>query len=679
MCGITGVIALTPQALASERFKSMVDIIAHRGPDDAGYLVWQSGRLHRRGISYGQDFTDSNFHHISTLLPVIDSVSGKELINENKWDIFLGHRRLSIIDLSARGHQPMCDRSRQIWLVYNGEIYNFRELRQELMNLGYDFSSRADTEIIIHAYREWGVSCIERFNGMFAFALYDNNKKTLWLARDRYGIKPLYYTRTEKGELVFGSEIKSILQYLKSSPQVDLAALNEYFSFQNTFSFRTLFKDIRLLKPGHFMEIDLSTGKVKKTQYWDFNFNNELNTPRKEQEETLYHLLVESIKRQCVSDVPIGSYLSGGMDSGSVTAITASVFGRIATFTMGFDLSEAAEHEQSYDERELAEHMANLFQTEHYECVLHSGDMEAVMEKLIWHLEDIRVGQCYPNYYISRLASKFVKVVMCGTGGDELFGGYPWRYAAAIGDSVESYTDNYYRYWKRLVPNKEKPLFYNERTIEQLKDMNIEGAVPFKDHTVTVFRNVFPKKISCANHEDQINNSLYFECKTFLHGLLVVEDKLSMAHSLETRVPLLDNELVDFAVRVPVKYKLKNINNLKSFDENIPRKKKMYYEQTNVGKNILRKSMERIVPEHIIRAKKQGFSAPDESWFRGSGEAYVKKLLLDKKACIYDYLNPEFIKNVLIQHSSQKINKRLLIWALVSFEWWLRKFIKHKQ
>ncbi|MBN1797184.1 MAG: asparagine synthase (glutamine-hydrolyzing) [Spirochaetales bacterium] len=674
MCGITGVLALAPQALASERFKPMVDIMAHRGPDDAGYLVWQSGRLHKRSISYGQDFTDGNFHHISPLLPVIDSVSGQELIRDEKWDLFLGHRRLSIIDLSARGHQPMCDRSRQLWLVYNGELYNFRELRQELKNLGYDFTSRSDTEVIIHAYREWGVSCIERFNGMFAFALYDNNKKALWLARDRYGIKPLYYTQTAEGEFVFGSEIKSILQYLPAPPQVDLAALNEYFSFQNTFSYRTLFEGIRLLEPGHFMEIDLSTRKIKNTQYWDFNFHEELKTTQKEQEETLYNLLVESIRRQCVSDVPIGSYLSGGMDSGSVTAVTASVFGRIATFTMGFDLSEAAEHEQSFDERELAEHMANLFQTEHYECVLHSGDMEAVMEKLIWHLEDIRVGQCYPNYYISRLASKFVKVVMCGTGGDELFGGYPWRYAAAIGDSVESYTDNYYRYWKRLVPNKEKPSFYNEKIIEQLKNMNIEGAVPFKDHTITVFRNVFPKEINCARHEDQINNSLYFECKTFLHGLLVVEDKLSMAHSLETRVPLLDNELVDFAVRVPVSYKLKNIDNLKSFDENIPRKKDLYYEETNVGKNILRKSMERIVPEHITRAKKQGFSAPDESWFRGRSEKYIREMFSDPKAKIYDYLNFDYINKSIDLHCKEKKNKRLLLWSLLSFEWWLRTF-----
>ena len=688
MCGIAGAISLNHQPLQVARLKLMVDVIAHRGPDDAGYLVWKTGTHH----PLDQDFTDSQFQNVCPLLPVIDSPSGQNRLHSEKWNLFFGHRRLSIIDLSSRGHQPMCDKSRGIWLIYNGEIYNFREIRQELKALGYHFSSASDTEVIIHAYHEWGTDCIHRFNGMFAFALYDSCNQKVWLARDRYGIKPLYYTLTNEGTFLFGSEIKSILEYLPETPSVDLAALNEYFSFQNIFSDRTLFSGVKLLSPGHYLELDLSNvgnndrgslqntnligQKISKTKYWDFDFGQKTDVPTNELEDQLYDRLTQAVKRQCVSDVPVGSYLSGGMDSGTVTAITASVFGRIATFTIGFDLSEAAAHELSFDERELAGYMANLFQTEHQERALHSGDMEAVMEDLIWHLEDLRVGQCYPNYHAARLASKSVKVVMSGTGGDELFGGYPWRYAAAIGNSVDAYMDNYYRYWQRLVYNKEKSLLFNQEVTNQLLKLDIDGAIPFKNHTLKIFRNVYPKDIRCDSREEQVNHSLYFECKTFLHGLLVVEDKISMAHSLETRVPLLDNDLVDLACQTSVHHKIANLRDWKAFNENTSRVGKIGLERTGVGKDILRKTMRRIIPKSITQAKKQGFSAPDESWFRGSSEKYIRDLLLSDQARINGYLNPEYVRQVIETHNSGVENKRLLIWSLLSFEWWLKQFIK---
>jgi asparagine synthase (glutamine-hydrolysing) len=674
MCGIAGAISLNRKPLQAERLKPMVDVIAHRGPDDAGYLVWQTATQH----PISQDFTDSQFQDVCPLLPAIDLPSGQNRLHSEKWDLFFGHRRLSIIDLSPRGHQPMCDKSRRIWLVYNGEIYNFREIRQDLKGLGYHFLSASDTEVIIHAYHEWGTDCIHRFNGMFALALYDSRNQRVWIARDRYGIKPLYYTLTNEGTFLFGSEIKSILEYLPETPNVDLAALNEYFSFQNIFSDRTLFSGIKLLSPGHYLELDLSQvalnpnligQKISKTKYWDFDFGQEMNVPSHELEAQLYDRLAQAVKRQCVSDVSIGSYLSGGMDSGTVTAITASVFGSISTFTIGFDLSEAVNHELHFDERKLAEYMADLFQTEHHENVLHSGDMEAAMGDLIWHLEDLRVGQCYPNYYAAQLASKFVKVVMSGTGGDELFGGYPWRYAAAIGNRAESYADNYYRYWQRLVYNKEKPLFFNLGVTNQLNKMDIDGITPLENHTRREFQNVYPKGIQCDSREEQINHSLYFECKTFLHGLLVVEDKISMAHSLETRVPLLDNDLVDLACQTPIRYKIADLHSWKVFN------RKINLERTDAGKEILRKTMGRIIPKAVTQAKKQGFSAPDESWFRGSSENYVRDLLLDDRARINDYLNPEYVKQVIEAHCSGAQNKRLLIWSLLSFEWWLKQFM----
>lgn len=673
MCGITGAISLSPRPLDVERLKGMCDIIAHRGPDDAGYLLMHLPEKRSKGEPFLMEMTDDAFSHINIHLTPWGSAYAKRERSENGWHLMLGHRRLSIIDLTPTGHQPMSDRSKGIWITYNGEIYNFKEIKEELKSKGYPFFSTSDTETIINAYREWGIDCVNHFNGMFAFALWDSGKKRLHIVRDRYGIKPLYYMEQDE-LLIFGSEIKSILKYLPENPKVDLLALNEYFSFQNILSDRTFFEGIKLLPAGHYLTIDPINGKIDKTQYWDFDFTAQLNEPEDMIQERLYHLIDQAVRRQCVSDVPIGSYLSGGMDSGTVTAITSSVFGRICTFTGGFDLSEAAEHELTFDERELAEKMATTFKTEHYECVLHYGDMETVMDELIWHLEDLRVGQCYPNYFIARLAGKFVKVVMSGMGGDELFGGYPWRYAAAIGDNHDDYIQNYYLYWKRLVSNKEKLSLFNPDIISQLRGLNDNGGVPFKNHTLEVFKRVFPHNVRTSDEAQQVNNSLYFECKTFLHGLFVVEDKLSMAHSLETRVPFLDNDLVDFALQVPVSLKVDGLDNIERIDENVPRKMSVYHKKIDKGKNILRNTMERILPSEITGAKKQGFSAPDESWFRGRSEGYVRELLLNGNARINEYLNPEFVKSTLELHSQQKENKRLLIWSLLSFEKWLDIF-----
>jgi asparagine synthase (glutamine-hydrolysing) len=673
MCGIVGAISLDHRPLAVRRLKGMVDAIRHRGPDDAGYLV---SRLHApRGLArdFGAALTDRQFAADHPGLPVIDMPAGQQILAREPWNLFLGHRRLSIIDLTAAAHQPMSDATQSLWLIYNGEIYNFRELRNQLQRLGHRFLTRSDTEILLHAYEEWGIRCVERFNGMFAFALWDNRTGLLHLARDRYGIKPLYYLQSDH-TLLFASEIKAILPYLDRPPGVDLLALNEYFSFQNTFSDRTLFEGVRLLSPGHYLTINLATGRLSSTRYWDFDFTGDLSLPKAEIESQLVDLIQRAAVCQTVSDVPVGCYLSGGMDSGTITAVTARHLGRIRTFTGGFDLSEAAAHEMTFDERESAERMANAFQSEHYECVLHSGDMEAVMPRLVHHLEDLRVGQCYPNFYIARLASKFVKVVLAGTGGDELFGGYPWRYAAAVGPTHEDYIQRYYQYWKRLVRNRDKPRLFHADVVRRLEQLRDDGAIPFVNHTVSVFKRVFPQNVSAATLAEQVANSLYFECKTFLHGLLLVEDKLSMAHSLETRVPFLDNELVDFACRIPIGLKVAGIDQLQRLDENLLRKKEEYHTRMHTGKNILRQAMAHILPPDITGAHKQGFSAPDESWFRGRAEDYIRQTLLDPAARINEYLNPDFVEHTLDEHLTGRQNRRLLIWSFLSFERWLEQY-----
>jgi asparagine synthase (glutamine-hydrolysing) len=624
MCGIVGICNRRGDAVSPNLLKRMTDIISHRGPDSEGH------------------YTDG--------------------------PIGLGHRRLAIIDLSPHGHQPMANETGDVIIVFNGEIYNFQKLRVELEARGHQFHSQTDTEVIIHAYEEWGDDCVQRFNGMFAFAIWDKPNQRLFLARDRYGIKPLYWYFA--GEtLMFASEIKAILENPKVNREICYPALNEYFSFQNIFSDLTLFEGIRLLPPGSTMAFEMrSTQNPRIRGYWDYPFPRE-PWELKESEciDHVHHLFQQAVTRQLVSDVPIGSYLSGGMDSGSITCIAANHVERLTTFTGGFDLSSASGLEIGFDERQAAEVMANRFKTEHYEVVMHAGDMEWVLPKLIWHLEDLRVGQCYPNYYVSRLAGKFVKVVLSGAGGDELFGGYPWRYYRGFnsGNSQE-YFRRYYDFWQRLVPDEDKCKLFNHDTRRKMTEHS----------TFDVFRDVFKNYYgSFNNNEDYVNASLYFELKTFMHGLLVVEDKISMAHSLETRVPFLDDDLVEFAVRIPPKYKLKNLERAAiPMDENKQAKRQIYEFETSDGKAVLRKAMNRFIPVEITDRAKRGFSAPDASWFRGESIDYINQFLRDPKARIYDYLSPEYVSHVLDQHCSGTANRRLLIWSFLSLEWWLRNY-----
>ena len=679
MCGITGAVSLNHSSIDIKSAKPMNDIIAHRGPDDAGYLFFHTGCRHDQKVSFEFNLTDDKFKHLSGLLPSIDSNEAKMKINSHDWDLYFGHRRLSILDLSSAGHQPLSDLSKNIWLVYNGEIYNFKGLRKELEKKGHRFYTQTDTEVVIYAYIQWGIKCVEKFNGMFSFSLYDNFKKKLYLARDRYGIKPLYYTVTRSHNdhktFLFASEVKSILQYRDYRIDMDCEALMEYFTFQNIFSDRTLYKDICLLPPGHFIEMDLNNTNiindvksVRKIRYWDFDFKEPCN-PKDENEylEELNRLFVQAVKRQLVSDVEIGSYLSGGMDSGSISCIAAKHNKDLKTFTVGFDLNSISGMEMACDERQVSEYLSYLYKTEHYEMVLKSGDMERCLPQFAWHLEEPRVGQSYPNFYASKLAGNFVKVVLGGTGGDELFGGYPWRYyRAVVNNDYEDYIDKYYLFWQRLVRNKDL-----QRVFKPVRN-KVKHIWP-RD----IFKNVFfnQDKIP-SSPEEYVNQSLHFEARTFLHGLFVVEDKLSMAHSLESRVPFMDNDLVDFAMKLPVKFKLGNLKEVVGLDENeIGRKKEKYFAKANDGKLLLRKMMQKYVPEKITSGAKQGFSSPDRSWFKGDSIHYVEDRLLTD-ARIYDYLDRKSIHKLINEHLNGKKNRRLLIWSLLNIEQWIETFLK---
>ncbi|MEE4357931.1 MAG: asparagine synthase (glutamine-hydrolyzing) [Desulfococcaceae bacterium] len=625
MCGICGIFNLNGRPVSPVDLRRMTDAISHRGPDGEGFYI--------------------------------DSFIG------------LGHRRLAILDLSPGGHQPMLTSDGACSLIYNGEIYNYQEIKKELENLGYPFLSKTDSEAVLYAYCQWGESCIEHFNGMFAFAIWDKKRQSLFIARDRYGIKPLYYTFAGNC-FIFASEQKAIITHPDIRKEIDPEALLEYFTFQNIFTDKTLLKGIRLFPPGCCATLPLGTSvtELSTVRYWDYHFREpEYQVGEEEYTEELDRLFRHAVRRQLVSDVELGCYLSGGMDSGSITAIAAEQLPYIKTFVCGFDLHSASGLELAFDEREKSEFMSYLFKTEHYEMVLKAGDMERVLPDLSWHLEEPRVGQSYPNYYISQLSSKFVKVVLGGTGGDELFAGYPWRYYRAMfNDDFENYIDKYYAFWQRLIPNN---LIY--KVFQPVRE-SVRHV-----WTRDIFRNVFDRHASeLTRPEDYINHSLYFEAKTFLHGLLTVEDKLSMAHGLESRVPFLDNDLVDFAMQVPVRLKLGNLKEIIRMNENEPgAKTSKYYEKTQDGKLILRKVMSKYIPEQITQAVKQGFSAPDASWFRGESIDYVRKRLFDNHAHIYNYLDCEAVQCLVSEHLSGKQNRRLLIWSLLNFEQWCDNFL----
>jgi len=592
MCGIAGIYNLNGEPVPLAQIKRMCDVMRHRGPDDEGQYV--------------------------------------------DGGIGLGHRRLAIIDLSPAAHQPMANEDGSILIVYNGEIYNFPELVPILTAKGHRFHSKSDAEVVIHAYEEWGEDCIHKFNGIFAFAIWDSHQRKLFLARDRFGVKPLYYT-IQNGQFIFASEIKAILEVDGVERRVCLEALNEYFTFQNVFSDKTLFEGIRILPAGHVMSV--SEKGVETREYWDLVFNED-EIGEEECKRRIREVFERAVTRQLISDVPVGSYLSGGMDSGSLVAVASRHIPRLMTFTGGFDLSSVSGMELAFDEREDAEIVSSAFRTEHYEMVMHAGDMAWVLPKLVWHLEDLRVGMCYQNYYIARLASKFVKVLLGGTGGDEMFGGYPWRYdLIADCNDEDEFDRRYYRYWMRLVPDEEKRDFLSDEVWVEVRDRS-----PFESYKRVIER---------TKGLGSLNKAFYFEAKTFLHGLLVVEDKISMAHSLEVRVPFLDNELVDLALAIPAKFKYRNGN----------------------GKYILRQAMNGLLPESIVYKPKQGFSPPDESWYRGETMDYIKEILLDPRALNRGYFKPDYIRKVIAEHTEGRVNHRLLIWSLLCFEWWNRLFM----
>lgn len=597
MCGIAGVISTKEPAVSLKQLRTMARSIAHRGPDDEGIYRY-------RGVGFA-------------------------------------FRRLAIIDTSSAGHQPMYNHDDSLVIIFNGEIYNYQELRLSLKRKGHRFLTKTDTEVILAAYTEYGPACVEHLNGMFAFAIHDRQKKRIFFARDRFGIKPFYYAQ-QRGTFSFASEVKALLTLPTTKRDVDFEALNEYFTFQNVLSDRTLFAGVKILPPGNYLMLE-EDGSSTMTEYWDPVPDPNFERSKRETLSLVRETFHDSVRRHLISDVPVGSQLSGGLDSASIVSAATLQQRHFKTFTGGFDVELEKGLEMNFDERADAEITAQASQTQHYSMIIRPGDMERILPKLIWHQEDLRVGNSYPNYFINELASKYVKVLHSGTGGDELFAGYAWRYNLITdAKDPEEFDRRYFSYWTRLLPPEQRERLFQPSVLKQI---SLEAP-----------RESYRKIIARHSHLRPIEKALYFESKTFLHGLLTVEDKVSSAHSIESRVPLLDYELAKLALTIPTEWKVRSQR----------------------GKLILRDAVRPIVPKQIFRKKKQGFSAPEHLWFRRSLKQYVNNLLLGPGARNKEFLRPTVVEDVLRQHV-EGANHRLLIWSLLSFEWWLRLYMEKSE
>lgn len=602
MCGIAGCIELLGPPPSQEVLDAQCRVLAHRGPDGHGTLI-------DRG---------------------------------NRAAVGLSHTRLKIIDLSDAARQPMANEDETLYLVANGEIYNYRELRQELETKGHRFRSHTDVEVILHLYEEEGPEGVSRLNGMFAFALWDRTRDSLLLARDRFGVKPLYVA--DQGQRVaFASEVKAILELPGFDARLDFEALSEHLSFMWCTGRRTFFKGIELLDPGTWL---LVTPEGRQRQrYHDLRYDTGEPITGEEAVQAVRAAFERSVERQLVSDVPVGSFLSGGMDTGSITAVAARKLGRLHTFTTGFSTSAAEGAETYRDERPDSWELARLLDTRHHELEIDPSFFEPAIPRVIWHLEEPRAGISYQVLYTAEMVRKHVPVVLSGVGGDELFAGYPWRYQKILGVTDPSdFADRYYAAWIRFLNEDQKRSFLSDHALAQLGGFDA--------------RRTFDEVLASATTSDPLHKALYFDFKTFLHALFLVDDKLTMAHSVEGRVPFMDNDLLDLVARIPSGQKM---------------------DAAGTPKVLLKQAMEGLLPPETIHRKKQGFTPPDAAWYRGPLRPYLESVILSPRALKRDLFRPQSLERTLQEHFSGQANHRFLIWSLLLVEWWHRVFIEHER
>jgi asparagine synthase (glutamine-hydrolysing) len=622
MCGITGIVTETGPPPDGATLHRMCQSMVHRGPDDQG--------IYLRG------------------------------------SVGLGMRRLSIIDV-AGGHQPIHNEDQTVWVVFNGEIYNFLELRAGLEKRGHRFYTNTDTEVVAHLYEELGADCVQQLRGMFGLAVYDERKRSLLLARDRLGKKPLHYALAD-GRLLFGSEIKAILAGSPELSEVDQDGLLYFFNFNYIPDPFTAFTRIRKLPPGHLLEY--KNGQLEVRQYWDFPAFGGLD-PGSEQEclEELEHRLAEATRLRLISDVPLGALLSGGVDSSIVVALMARAStGPVKTFSVGF-------RNAAFNEAPYARQVAEKFATEHHELVV-DPDVHQTLEYLTGMLEEpFGDSSILPTYYVSRLAREHVTVALSGDGGDELFAGYDRYWSnlhSRFSGKIPQRAGRFFResiyphlprelYGRRFAYSMTLPL--RDRYIDGLCFQSVEPAdrslfsADFLAWTKTrvlpaeLFRNYFDR----APAQDPLSRMQYLDLKTYLPGdVLCKVDRMSMATSLEVRSPLLDHVFVEWAVSLAPKWRMR----------------------MGQPKYVLKKVAERLgVPSQVLYRPKQGFALPLVHWFREQLKDELPELLLDSRALQRGYFDPKAVRRVLDEHSRGRFDHSGLIWQLLIFELWHRNFL----
>ena len=623
MCGICGIYNFRTKAPVNlDLLKAMNDTMVHRGPDDEGFYI-----------------------------------SGP---------VGLGHRRLSIIDLKG-GKQPMANEDQTIWVVFNGEIYNFPELHDYLVKKGHIFETRSDTEVIIHMYEEVGERCFESFRGMFAIALWDAKKRRVVLARDRVGKKPLFYLY-DGVRLVFGSEMKAILQAPEIPKEIDLEALSDYFSFLYVPAPKSIYKHIRKIRPGHYAVIE--DGGFREVEYWDIRFAKTDELSEKEWCEKIVDAYGEAVRIRLISDVPLGAFLSGGIDSSSVVALMSQLKGEpVITSSIGFD-------EQDFNEVGYARQIASIFKTDHHEKTVRP-DAVSIIEKLAWHYDEpFADSSAVPTYYVSKVARENVTVALSGDGGDENFAGYRRYYFDGKENKLRSFLPYSFRRpvfgtLASLYPKADwaPRVFRGKATFEALSCSPIEGYF----RSMSAFRPDLKKRLlhadvkrSLAGYDsldlfryyyercdtdDPLSKIQYLDIKTYLpDDILVKVDRASMANSLEVRAPILDHKFMELIGTIPSSLKLQGRN----------------------GKYIFKKALEKLLPKEILYRKKMGFGVPLARWFRNE----LKDMAYD--AIFANQSDPFFqkstIQHIWNQHQKGYRDRSTELWTVFMFKLWQRQF-----
>jgi len=609
----------------------MGEVLKHRGPDDEGRMIFNS-----RGVSIG-----------------------------------LGHNRLSIIDLSSAAKQPMSNEDESIWLTFNGEIYNFRQLRRELEGKGHRFKSHSDSEVIIHLYEEMGPSCLEPLRGMFAFALWDSNLNALFLARDRIGKKPLHYS-CYNGGVIFASEIKALLKHPKVSIDIDLNSLNKYLTYEYVPAPATIFKSIKKVEPGHYLIFQ--NGEMKSYQYWDMPLVDYPIGYRSEDEyvEELGEILKRAVTSRLVADVPVGVFLSGGVDSGLVTALATRENPQLECFSIGFD-------DPSFDESLFAKEIAHTLNVRHHVKVFNTDEMLENLYALPDILDEpLADASILPTYLLSKFTADRVKVVLSGDGGDELFAGYQTYQAHRLVtyyDSLPTFLKNSLKTMASYLPVSHNNVSTDFRIKQFLKGAGVSSEIrffvwmgAFIDHEKkgllsadlkeqlqnhNTYEDIF-KYINASKLTKDLERILYLSTKLYLQDdILVKVDRASMANSLEVRCPLLDHEFVEFVCKLPMHYKL---NGFKT-------------------KYLLKKAAEGILPPGIANRPKKGFGVPISRWLTGELKDFMLGHLSEERIKRQGFFNYQYVKNLMNEHLAKKKDNRKLLWALLVFQIWHERYI----